>query len=180
MSAENKSRLEVQKLLRESILEGLSALGVKGWEVMEYSQPNFTNGDKVVLMNMKEGKRIGWQGRKYLTDGEEFKRIEEWIDEQSWELHMVAKRKIKTTGSEILAEDVASALVTWFSGPGVASLRNRGLAPLRVSSKDVVVYDDDNDIHQKRAVFTMKIQVPKQVTLASAYMSVEGLEIYGI
>lgn len=180
MSAENKNRLEVQKILRDATLEGMKALGIKGWEVMEYSQPAFISADRVVMLNMKESRRMGWQGHQYRVENDVLQRVEEWIDEQTWEFHIVAKRKTKTKITDTLAEDTADMLITWFSGLGVEELRKSDVAPLRIRSAEVTIYKDDNDLYQKRATFTMKLQVPKKVVLGANEMVVQGLEVYGV
>lgn len=180
MSAENKNRFEVQKILRDATLEGMKALDITGWDVMEYSQPAFISADRVVLLNMKESRRMGWQGHQYKVENDILKRVEEWIDEQTWEFHIVAKRKVKSKITDTLAEDTADMLITWFSGPGVEELRKSDVAPLRIRSAEVVIYKDDNDLYQKRAVFTMKLQVPKKVVLGANEMVVQGIEMYGV
>ena len=50
-------------------------------------------------------------------------------------------------------------------------MRKRGLAPLIVDDKLIFVYNDNSEIYQKRAVFTVKVQVPKELIMAE-----EGLD----
>ena len=52
-------------------------------------------------------------------------------------------------------------LITWFNGKGCDEFRRVGVANLRIDPSSVIVYNDDSNIYQKRAVFTMKLQVPR-------------------
>lgn len=166
MSTENKTRLEVQKILRRVILDGLAYAGyqektdlVDGWECVEYGNPSIQTMDRVVLMNLLRANRLGWQEVNYEQIDSGFKRVDGWNEEQHWQLHIVCKRK----DSIEMPEDVASNLVTWFNGPGCDELRKNGCASTRVDSDNVIVYNDNSDLYQKRVVFTVKIQVPKEL-----------------
>ena len=98
--------------------------------------------------------------------------VEKWIDQQSWQVQIILKRKRKIDGSSILAEDIANNLAAWFnSAHGVIAMKKRGLAPLIVDDKLIFVYNDISEIYQKRAVFTVKVQVPKELIVAE-----EGLD----
>lgn len=169
MSAENKTRLEVQKILRGIIFKGLEYAGyqvktpvVDGWDCIEYGSASIQKMNRVILMNLIGSKRLGWQEVNYATIDRGFKRKDGWNEEQHWQLHIVCKR---SDGIEC-AEDVASNLVTWFNGPGCDELRKKGCASTRIDSDNVIVYNDDSDLYQKRVVFTVKIQVPKELTMA--------------
>ena len=164
MSTANKNRLEVQKILRDNIIAGMTALGYTGWGVMEFANASMQKADKVVLMNLIRNNRVGWQGHRYEDVANAFKRVDEWIDEQSWQLHIICKRTATTTVADVLPEDVADNLITWFNGVGADLFRKSGVAPLRIDYSSVIVYNDNSDLYQKRAVFTVKIQVPKELT----------------
>jgi len=165
VSTANKNRLEVQKILRDNIIAGLTALGHTGWDVMEFANASMERANKVILMNYLRSTRVGWQGRRYVQVSNTLKRVEEWIDEQSWQLHIICKRTATTSVNDALAEDVASNLITYFNGPGSETLRQSGVASLRIDSENIIVYNDNSDLYQKRAVFTLKIQVPKELTM---------------
>ena len=59
--------------------------------------------------------------------------------------------------------------MTWFNGRGarIAHIRDGNL---RIDSDAVIVYNDNSDLYQKRAVFTVKIQVPKELKSGKSYM----------
>ena len=59
---------------------------------------------------------------------------------------------------------MASELIAWLNGPGTNRFRANGIAPERIDGATILVYNDDNEIYQKRAVFTVKIEVPKELT----------------
>lgn len=164
MSTANKNRFEVQKIVRDNIIAGLTALGYTGWDVMEFANASLQKADKVILMNLIRTIRVGWQSGRYVQVSNAMKRVEEWIDEQSWQLHIICKRTDTTGVDDAIAEDVAENLITYLNGPGSESLRKSGVAPLRIDSKNIIVYNDNSDLYQKRCVFTVKIQVPKELT----------------
>jgi len=161
MSASNKTRFEVQTILRSCIIQGLTQFSQTGWDVMEFANASFEKANKVVLMNLIKCSRVGWQAQKYPVTASVLGRREEWIEEQNWQLSTILKRTDATDDTSILAEDVSQMLITWFNGPGADYLRKSGVAPLRVDTESVIVYNDNSELYQKRAVFTVKIQVPK-------------------
>lgn len=172
MSEKMKSRLEVQKIVRDNILSGFEALGLSGWDVKEFANAHMTKADKVVLMNYIRTRRVGWQGRTYAVDEESLKSTEEWIAEQHWQIHCIAKRPPNTDAKTVLSEDMADILVAWFSTPESVNLfRKSGIAPLRIDGNDIIVYTDNSDLYQKRAVFTLKLQVPKSIDVQQSEVS---------
>lgn len=172
MSSENKNRIEVQDALIEVIEEGLALLQYTGWTVMEYAPSQFASFDKVISLQLLRSRNAGWQGHKdRMVDGKPVT-VETWIDQQSWQVQIILKRKRKIDGSSILAEDIANNLSAWLnSAYGVMAMRRRGLAPLIIDDKLIFVYNDNSEIYQKRAVFTVKVQVPKELIVAE-----EGLD----
>lgn len=182
MSAENKTRYEVQKILADCLKAGLAAyVGEShGFGVMEFAQASFQKADRIVLMNLVRTNRIGWQGRKYPVAGDELKRVDEWVECQHWQFHVILKKDTNPTIETRQADDYATILIAWLNGIGCDFLRERGVANERVDPSSVVVYVDDSDLYQKRAVFTVKLQVPKELTITQNDMTIEGLEIHGV
>jgi len=164
MSVSNKSRLEVQKALIEAISNGLTSYGITGWGVMEFANASFAKADKVILVNCVRAERLGWQGNKYETNVSTglLDRKDDWIELQHWQIHSICKRKGIENADSILPEDMADWLITWFNGPGSEVLRKKGIVNERIDFVNIIVYNDDSDLYQKRAVFTVKIQVPKE------------------
>ena len=169
MSANNKTRYEIQKILSDCIKSGLVTLVGEshGFGVMEFAQASFQKADRIVLMNLVRSNRIGWQGRNYHMVNDMLKKTEDWIECQHWQFHVVLKKLPNPTIETLQADDVASMLITWFNGPGSEFLRTRGVANERVDASSLIVYNDDSDLYQKRAVFTVKLQVPKELTIGA-------------
>ena len=169
MSTAYKTRLDVQTILRTVILDGLTQLGQTGWGCMEFANASFQKADKIILLNLISTSRLGWQGGDYamvtIDEDEKVRRKEELIELQSWQVHTILKRDSTTNDNSILAEDIASMLISWFNGPGAQALRSNGVATERVDAENLIVYNDNSDLYQKRAVFTVKLQVPKELTI---------------
>lgn len=165
MSNAFKNRLEVQKVLRGIILVALEKLGHTGWGCAEFSSPQYVSFDKCVLMNLVRSEKIGNGGIVYQRSGDSLIGKAEWIDRQHWQIHVIAKRKLDATSSTIVAEDIANELVAYLNTFGVEELRKHGCAPERIDTTTILVYNDDNEIYQKRAVFTVKLQVPKELSI---------------
>ena len=157
------SRLKVQKILRSVIYEGLNAIGFTGWDVNEFASPKYVSFDKCVLMNLVRSHRLGWQYDNLTGDDSTTVRKDEWLELEHWQLHVIAKRPTAADADSVVAEDVASELVAWLNGPGMNRFRANGIAPERIDGATILVYNDDNEIFQKRVVFTVKIQVPKEL-----------------
>lgn len=182
MSASNKTRYEIQKILADCLKAGLVAFVGEdhGFGVMEFAQASLQKANRIVLMNLVRSNRIGWQGRKYPIEDDKLKRVEEWIECQHWQFHVILKKLPNPTIETMQADDVASMLITWFNGHGNEFLRERGVANERVDSSSLIVYNDDSDLYQKRAVFTVKLQVPKELTIAQNEMSIEDIEVHRV
>jgi len=168
MSESLKTKFDVIDILREVTLAGLNAFGYGNFSFMEFGQASFQSADGFdgyILVNLVRNRRITWVAGKYENGaGGALLGRDEWIDEQHWQFHVVLKRKggSPASGEAVVAEDVATNLITWLNGRGVALLRARGVAPLNVDASRIFTYNDDSWIYQKRAVFTVKIQVPKE------------------
>lgn len=177
MSVENKGRLEVQKVVRDCILNGLTQTNHTGWDCMEFGNASMQKADKVVLMQYSSHERVGWQGRRYDDTASGLQRTDEWIEQQEWILHVIHKR---TSDGTELAEDIATELIAWFNGPGNEELRKGGIASLPIDAASVIVYNDNSDLYQKRATFTVKLQVPKELTFGQAKLSALEVEDYPV
>ena len=176
MSDTNKTRYEVQKILSEVISEGLSAYigNNHGFVSMEFGQAAFTKGDRLILLKQYSTQRYGWQGRNYNSADGKFYRTEKWIDRQMWQIHVIMKKVSNPTVESLQADDIGNFIITWFNGQGCDSLRKRGIAPERTSEASIVVYDDDSDLYQKRAVIMVRLQVPKEITTEVDSMHVDS------
>lgn len=173
MSSENKNRIEVQDALIAVIEEGLALLQYTGWAVMEYAPSQFASFDKVISLQLLRSRNAGWQGHEDRMVNGRPVTVEKWIDQQSWQVQIILKRKRRIDGASILAEDIANNLAAWLnSAHGVIAMKKRGLAPLIVDDKLIFVYNDNSEIYQKRAVFTVKVQVPKELTMSEVEMEV--------
>lgn len=155
-----KGQYAVQKMIRDNVLAGLTAFGQDNWECIEFAQATMQNADRIVTMNCTGVDRIGWQGTLY--NALATIRIDEWLEEQSWQFQVILKRYGDTvTADTVTTQDIAAMLITWFNGRGCDEFRRVGVANLRIDPSSVIVYNDDSNIYQKRAVFTMKLQVPR-------------------
>ena len=134
MSEANKGRLEVQEILKEVIEKGLAATGHDGWIAMEFANASFQRANSIVLMNRLRSKRVGWQGRKYEPTVDELRRVDEYIDEQHWQLSLVRKRRNDTTQGDDLVEDAADDLIAYFNGYGCDDFRKRNIGMLRIQT----------------------------------------------
>ena len=167
MSSENKNRIEVQDALIAVIEEGLALLQYTGWMVMEYAPSQFASFDEVISLPLLRSRNAGWQGHEdRMVDGRPVT-VEKWIDQQSWQGQITLQRKRRIHRPSILSEDIANNLAAWLnSAHGVVAMKRRGLAPLIVDDKLIFVYNDNSEIYQKRAVFTLKVQVPEGLTMS--------------
>lgn len=163
---ESKGRYAVQKILRSVLLSGMEGIGQSGWEAVEFGSPEFINFNKVLTMQLMRQKRVGWQGWNYELSNLPGKidRKDEWIAEYHWQIQILLKRPESITEESVVAEDVADLIIAWLNGPGIEAFKRKGVAPLRIDGASVFVYNDNSDLYQKRAVFTVKIQVPKTLT----------------
>ena len=171
MSNAFKNRLEVQKVLRGTILSALEKLGHTGWGCAEFSSPQYVSFDKCVLMNLVRSEKIGNGGIVYQRSNDSLIGKVEWIDRQHWQIHIIAKRKLNATSSTIVPEDIANELVAYLNTFGVDEFRKCGCAPERIDTTTIFIYNDDNEIYQKRAVFTLKLQVPKELSIMQDEMT---------
>lgn len=180
MSATNKTRFDVQKIIRAAILKAFNDLSLSGWSCIEFANTAMQNANKVVMMNLTRIMRVGWQSGKDLMDNGVFKHQERWMECQYWQFHIILKRDSSTTDSSILAEDVANNLIGWFNGWGLEYLRNKGLSINWIDNSSVLVYNDNSDLYQKRVVIPIEFNVPKMLVANQIEAELGEAETYPI
>ena len=133
--------------------------------------------DRVVLMHLLGHSKIGWQAARYYPSATAsgLKRAEEWVDEQHWSVSVLKRMQQDDTASTVTADDIALALVTWFNGPGLDWLRTKGMATLPIDPTEIMVYNDDSQLYQRKPFFEMVVQVPRAYVMATNEVS--GLEV---
>ena len=161
MSQTNKTRFEVQTIIKSAITKALTDLSISGWDIREFANPSLQKGNKLILLNYVRNDRVGWQSGSDVVENQQFKHREQWIECQTWHLHIIAKRTDSTTDSSIIAEDVANNIIAWFNGVGLAYLRNKGVSINVISNSQILVYDDNSELYQKRIVVPIRFNVPK-------------------
>lgn len=179
MSEQNKTRLEIQRIIRLCVLEGIKQTGHgTDWDSMEFGQASFAKADRIVTYNLRRARRIGWQGTDY--NASQSTKTIDWAEEQGWQLEVILKRMKTVDVGDVLAEDVAADLVTWFNGPGNTWLRGKGISSIRIDEDSIIVYNDDSSVYQKRAVFTVKLVVPKELSFGEDFLDVMVPETYPV
>lgn len=178
-----KGEYQIFKILREACIEGMNRMGITdGFDVRRFAQAHLATGNKLVLLNLVDAERVGWQGHSYRFDvssGKEL-RTDEWIDQQSWHFHIIKKMEKDDNVDTVTADDMANMMITWFNGPGVEYLKSRGLANLVIDPHSIMVYNDDSDLYQRRVVFSMKIQIPKSFTVDENFVSIDAIVTHPI
>ena len=173
MSEANRTKFEVQKIIRDILLEGLentgmqptSGSGKKEWDVLEFAQASFTNADKIVLIDFVCADRVGFQGFDYKAENGQANatRTDDWLEEQTWNIHTLLKMKpSESTESALTCIDAANMLISWMNGPGAMKMLSKKIGVLRIDQSRIFVYNDDSELYQRRAVFPLKIQVAKE------------------
>lgn len=159
----------VFKRLRDECVTAMEKFGLTDFDVRRFAQANLATGDKLVLLNHISNDRVGWQGFQYAKNG---LRTDEWIDEQTWQISFIKKMRQGDTVETVTADDMCSYAVAWLNGQGMVSLKSDGIALLIIDSNDIMVYNDDSDLYQRRPVLTMKAQIVKKFTESYAWTDV--------
>lgn len=181
MSAENKTRLEVQAILKSTIAEGLAVFGVDAsrFTIMEANQTPITSRGYAILFKMVSGRRTGIQAPKYRVVHDDDGNVtgaffdHSFIDEQEWLISVLKPRMPNPTPATLLAEDVAQTLIAWFNGPGCVRIRQKGVSSLYIREKPVEVYKNDSALYDKSASFTLKLLVPKKLSVEAPSATLE-------
>ena len=193
MSDLMKTKYEVQKILGDAIKEGLVKFGVKKttngvdsslFDVIEYGQPKMWQMDRCIAINYMRHERIGWQGVSYVTNNlGAMTRKDDIIEQQTWYIHVIMKRKESDpspTLATITTEDVMSYIISWFNGPGQDTLRKNKVSSLRLDPADIIVYNDNSNVYQKRAVIRMNLLVPKEFSFGQEHLVALDVETWPI
>ena len=170
MSMENKTRFEVQKILRDNILAGMSALGItaEGWTVMEANQTPPTAKTDYITFRMLSSARSGWQfGNGVWSESEQtWLKTNEFIEVQEWEITVV-KRQTGTNArlaTDFTAEDIVQSLKFWFNGEGCDYFRRNGrMSNLWIKDEQQKEIKDDSAVNQKPNTFRISLCVPRKV-----------------
>lgn len=172
---------EVRKMIRTEVLKALKAyIPNETWDCMEYAQATFQNADRIVTMLPVRTKRLGFGHISYDRTG---KRNDEWLEQEDWQLQVILARR--TSNGNLItnkyeAQDIVSMLITWFNKKGNHNLRLAGVANLPIDTSDILVYNDDSDVYQKRAVFMLRLQVPQSFTYEQSYLTKVSGEIHSV
>lgn len=165
--SDNKGRVRIQRILKDVIEDFLAHFGESGWNVVEYGNPEIFSLDKAITLQLMRTRRDGFVASRYGSAAEgssDIERRSEWIETQSWQIQVIKKRKISIDEDTVLSEDVADTLIAWMNDDkGLRKFREAGVAPFRIDSNDTFTYVDDSEVYQKRAVFTVKLNVPKRI-----------------
>ena len=193
MSEAYKTKSEVLRLVRANILKGLEAFGMPisaapgddGWQCMESEQPSFRNLDKVVLINLENSERVGWQGpqREYNDDSGKIDVFDNFIEQQNWRVKVLCRRTTEPIedGSAVYSEtDVAGMLIAWFNRLGCLEFRKNNMGNLFIKQGDLKVYKDPSDKSQWAAEFLLKLQVPKTFVTEVETTTVEYAGMVGV
>lgn len=175
MSAENKTRFEIQTIIKKNLATALDKLHLEGWDIMEFANASFEKADKILLYNLISVARLSWNGVKYETVDGKYMRVDEWLEQQMWQIHVICKRTDDIDDDSIVAEDVANRLVAWYNGLGCDLLRVEGVANVTIDTDSIFVYNDNSGLYQKRVVFTVKIQVPKKQKYEQLDAQIKGI-----
>lgn len=190
------NKYEIIKNLGIAIKQGLVAFGVTKknaqqqdvslFDVIEYGQPKMWQMDKVVCLNYIRHSRVGWQGRSYPVVGavgdRTLTRKNDWVEQQEWQIHVIMKRGSadNPTVATVTTEDVLSMIVAWMNDRGNTKLRENGISNLPIDPASVMLYNDDSDLYQKRAVINMTLIVPKEFSFGQDEIAAGAVETYPI
>jgi hypothetical protein len=175
MSEDMKNENEVFASVRAIILQGLQYFNVEGFDVRRFAQANFNHGDGLVLMNLVDTERAGWQSCKYVLKDLGFEREDRWIEIQTYQISTIKRMRPEDTVETITAEDVATRLISWFNGVGMEELRKVGLSSFMIDPNSIIVYNDDSDLYQRRPVFEVKIIVNKKFSVGQPDVDILGV-----
>jgi hypothetical protein len=158
--------MEVQRILRECVQVGLRATlegeNPNEWSVAEFGNASIVTADKIILLRCSMQNNAGWQ---WDTEEEEGKLQEHQGTIQSWELHFIRKRKVEDSDETKLTSDYAQLIMAWLNGLGCEWLRKYNMSILRIDNSRLVEYNDNSSLYQRRAVFTVRVCVPKIITI---------------
>lgn len=180
MSKENKTRFDVQKIIKGAVLRAFTDLSMTGWSCVEFASPLMLKADKVVMLNLIKTHRVTWQSPKDVMVNGVFKHQERWMECQHWQMHIVMKRTASTTDSSKVAEDIANDLTGWFNGWGLQYLRDRGVSINWIDNSSILVYNDNSDLYQKRVVIPVEVNVPKMLVANQIEMELDGGDVKAI
>lgn len=173
MTSGYMGKYDVLKIVRANVLNGLMAYGLYEtkngvrectWKCIEANQQSPQNKDKVVTLRLESSNTVCRYGTEYDATGES--RTDSWVDEMSWEICVLKKRMTEPVSSDtITGEDVIDMLIGWFNGPGLDYFREFGIAGLYVLKSSVKPYQDDSDVGQYKASFSLKTRVIRSLTV---------------
>lgn len=167
MSYECKTRFEVQKIVRDNILAGMEAYGIdaSAFTVMEAKQTPPTAKTDFITFVMTGKKRAGWPMVKYGGLGDDFSRIEEFIEMQDWSVSVVKRRRQGEAIDEMSADDLLAVLTEWFNGMGCFEFRRSGVSCLLVQAEEDKKVKDDSSLTQNPSAIRLTLCVPKRLKI---------------
>lgn len=157
---------KVQSLFAGSLRKALAdCFGVTDaiCPVLMTGQPIPQTAARCVTYSKLNSKRVGFQGKKYLTDDSVltgYDTIENWIDEITFQVNARCKETVSGDENTPVAKDIADGIITWFNSVvGSDYMRSIDVYPLRVTDSRTIVNSDESDLFQNLATFDITVQV---------------------
>lgn len=175
---------QIRAAFIDTIKEALEDLGIEGWKVQARNAQVITSGNKVILVDRLFTRRVGFQGRQYVKSETALKEIEEWIEDITWQISVIRKRKVSDDINTVTGLDISKRLIGWLnSGRGADAMRGRSdvpFAPIFCRESSQKRYEDDSDINQYEASFDFRMEVLQILDFDSPVIKALDIETYPI
>lgn len=163
----NRLQTDFRACLKDA-LNDYFGIGEDICPVLYTGQPVPQTSKRCVTFSKLNSRRLGFQGKRLLTDCSEdtgFEEIENWVDEMTFQVNARAKETIHDDVDTPVARDIADGLVTWLnSWAGLERMRESKLFPLRVSEPRNLLSVDESDQFQSTASFDVTVHIGQSRT----------------
>lgn len=157
------SEYQIRASFIKALKQGLEEMEVPGYTVLARNPPNMTYDTDCVLIDKINMKRQGFQQNAYEWIDEKLLEKDEWIEEWTWQLSILHRRKVEDTIESMTGEDVGARLMMWLnSSRGARAMRGRTdvpFAPVFTSQLRNRAYQDDSEIYQIECSFDFRMIV---------------------
>lgn len=183
LTSENQLFADLIRIIRD----GLVALGVDGWTVMQDYQPTEQGlRDKLIKLNKVYSRKIGAQGnadeKRILENGEiELVHKEFFQKEISIQLDFYVKSTVAETVDSITGADMAQQLACYFSGvSGVQALLEAGYGMLRIENIRDPKHVLDSNLYQVLPGFDLVLRFWQEIEMKQQAAVIKGFRIIGV
>ena len=179
-----KNENQIWSDIRETVLAGLTANAITGFDVISANQPSkATIEQPTIWIDRVSARRYGWQGTDEREDVDNLYLDNTYYEEIMFQITALKKRNTATdTVLTMTSGDVLHLLTTYFNGSGgIGKLETLDFSCLKVGEVRESTFISNSDLYEKTPSFDITlthmqtVEAEETPTITGSTITTEGL-----